>query len=71
MPKITITLTDSALAQLDAICAKSGYTRSEQIEGMIAAEAAEDSPEEQCVRGNAGLCPTCGDPRCFGCTEED
>jgi len=36
--QITITLADETLTKLDAICASSGYSRSEQIEGMISAD---------------------------------
>lgn len=68
MPKITIDLTDSAIAQLDVICAKSGYTRSEQIDGMIAAEA-DISPVPLWCRGRVwdnGDMTECGRPAVFG-----
>ena len=49
---------------------KAFWSLAEQY-GIPGSYPPEDSPEEQCVRGSAGLCQTCGDPRCFGCTEED
>lgn len=42
MPTIRITLTPASLADLDAICKRSGYSRSEQIAGMIEAAKAEE-----------------------------
>lgn len=38
MTKFTITISDESTTKLDALCAESGYSRSEQIEGMILAE---------------------------------
>jgi len=35
---ITVTLPVDTLTKLDALCAASGYSRSEQIEGMIDAD---------------------------------
>lgn len=42
MPTIRITLTPETIADLDAICKRSGYSRSEQIAGMIEAEKVEE-----------------------------
>lgn len=39
--KITCNLDETVVAKLDALCAKSGYCRSEQIEGLIDAEYGE------------------------------
>jgi hypothetical protein len=36
--RITIAIDADSLARLDALCAASGYSRSEQIEGMIDAD---------------------------------
>lgn len=44
MSKFTITISYESTAKLDAICAESGYSRSEQIEGMILAESEERQP---------------------------
>lgn len=43
MPTIRITLTPESIADLDAICKRSGYSRSEQLAGMIEAAKEEEA----------------------------
>lgn len=73
MPTIRITLEPDTLADLDAIRARSGYTRSEQVAGMI--EAAKEE-EQEILRRDSDTddeiwCRACGRARCLGCVNED